>query len=427
MSSFLIQRNGWYHYFRRVPAHLRRYDGRTHIRVALKTKDAATARRLAAVQNDAVEAFWRTLVASPGARPVEQAYRDAVNTARAHGFAYRSSIEIAEGSLRDVLDRLAAAESAGAQRGRAILGAIDRPTMLISDALTTYFTLTGDRMVGKSPDFIRKWSNPRKRAAANFIAAVGDKPVKDICREDLLAFRRWWMARISEGEMNPGTANKDLIHLKDVLRVVVSDLGGDAAMEVDVLFTGLNFRDEKNSRAPFAAAFVQDTILAPGALDDLNVEARALIYIMADTGCRVNEVIGLLPDDIFLDAPIPYIWIRPNKKRTLKTRSSNRQIPLVGAAVAGIRMVPRGFPRYKVADSVSNLVNQYFENHDMKPTPDHTLYSLRHTFKDRLRDAGAPEEVIDNLMGHSSRGPKYGRGHVLETKLKWLQQIAFKV
>jgi len=111
----------------------------------------------------------------------------------------------------------------------------------------------------------------------------------------------------------------------------------------------------------------------------------------------------------------------------LKTRSSNRQIPLVGAAVAGLRMVPRGFPRYKAADSVSNLVNKYFEVHDMKPTAEHTLYSLRHTFKDRLRDAGAPEEVIDNLMGHASRGPKYGRGHVLETKLKWLQQIAFKL
>jgi len=42
--------------------------------------------------------------------------------------------------------------------------------------------------------------------------------------------------------------------------------------------------------------------------------------------------------------------------------------------------------------------------HNLKPTPNHSLYSLRHTFKDRLRDAQAPEEIIDELMGHKKKG-----------------------
>ncbi|MEC8967302.1 hypothetical protein [Alteromonas sp. CyTr2] len=63
----------------------------------------------------------------------------------------------------------------------------------------------------------------------------------------------------------------------------------------------------------------------------------------------------------------------------------------------------------------------------MRPSPSNTLYSLRHTFKDRLRDIGAPEEIIDELMGHKTRGPKYGRGHLLEKKYEWLQRIAFDV
>ena len=66
--------------------------------------------------------------------------------------------------------------------------------------------------------------------------------------------------------------------------------------------------------------------------------------------------------------------------------------------------------------------NKYLRENDLKPTPDHSLYSLRHTFKDRLRDAGAQEEVIDELMGHKKSGPKYGRGHILESKLKWLEK-----
>ncbi|MEW8332977.1 MAG: hypothetical protein AB2692_18730, partial [Candidatus Thiodiazotropha sp.] len=59
-------------------------------------------------------------------------------------------------------------------------------------------------------------------------------------------------------------------------------------------------------------------------------------------------------------------------------------------------------------------------------TPKHTLYSLRHTFKDRLRDAQAPEEIIDELMGHKKSGPKYGRGHILERKYEWMEKIAFQ-
>lgn len=71
------------------------------------------------------------------------------------------------------------------------------------------------------------------------------------------------------------------------------------------------------------------------------------------------------------------------------------------------------------------LINSCAKN-NLSPSEGQSLYSLRHTFKDRLRDIQAPEEVIDNLMGHKSRGPKYGRGHILETKLEWLNKIAFQ-
>ena len=66
----------------------------------------------------------------------------------------------------------------------------------------------------------------------------------------------------------------------------------------------------------------------------------------------------------------------------------------------------------------------------MRPTPEHSAYSLRHTFKDRLRDygeMGAPEEIIDELMGHKKPGLNYGRGHKLETKHKILSDIAYDI
>jgi len=167
--------------------------------------------------------------------------------------------------------------------------------------------------------------------------------------------------------------------------------------------------------------------LDSGELNGMNLEARALVYFMADTGARVGEIFGLLPEDIFLEAEIPFIHIRANEKQGLKTAHSDRQIPLVGAALFAAQQFPQGLSRYSSADSASTQINKFFRENRLNPTKDHSLYSLRHTFKDRLRDVQAPEEVIDNLMGHKSRGPKYGRGHILETKFEWLRRIAFDV
>ena len=146
---------------------------------------------------------------------------------------------------------------------------------------------------------------------------------------------------------------------------------------------------------------------------------------IADTGMRIAEAFGLQPEDIKLDDEIPYIWIRPHEGYSLKTRSSERKIPLVGASLLAFKEFPKGFEHTGNPDSFSNTVNKLLASHNLRPTPKHSIYSLRHTFKDRLRDIEAPEEIIDDLMGHKKSGPKYGRGHKLETKLKWLHKIAY--
>ncbi|TGT23422.1 integrase, partial [Mesorhizobium sp. M4B.F.Ca.ET.169.01.1.1] len=46
-------------------------------------------------------------------------------------------------------------------------------------------------------------------------------------------------------------------------------------------------------RAAFTAEFIQEKILAEGALDGLNDEARHLIYVIADTGLRLSEASNL--------------------------------------------------------------------------------------------------------------------------------------
>ena len=106
---------------------------------------------------------------------------------------------------------------------------------------------------------------------------------------------------------------------------------------------------------------------------------------------------------------------------------SLREIPLVGAALAALKAKPEGFPRYRDNSSTfSATTNKFLLENGLRPTEDHTVYSLRHSFKDRLIAAEAQDSLIDSLMGHDTHKPKYGKGPSLELKLKYLQRIAFK-
>jgi hypothetical protein len=51
---------------------------------------------------------------------------------------------------------------------------------------------------------------------------------------------------------------------------------------------------------------------------------------------------------------------------------------------------------------------------DFGPIPGQTLYSLRHTFEDRLTAVEAPEKVVAALIGHKWHRPRYGLGPSLE-------------
>ena len=54
--------------------------------------------------------------------------------------------------------------------------------------------------------------------------------------------------------------------------------------------------------------------------------------MISDTGMRLAEVAGLHVDDIVL-GDVPYLHVKPHRWRSLKTGSSERKIPLVGASL----------------------------------------------------------------------------------------------
>ena len=157
----------------------------------------------------------------------------------------------------------------------------------------------------------------------------------------------------------------------------------------------------------------------------MNEDARLVLYVMIETGLRPSEIVNLRENTISLGAPIPFIRVTADGRR-LKTAHSEREIPLVGVALNALQLRPAGFPKYRDhSTGLSATVNKFLFENGLRPTKDHTLYSLRHSFKDRLVAAEAPDSLIDSLMGHKTYKPKYGKGPPLELKLKYLTQIAF--
>ena len=64
---------------------------------------------------------------------------------------------------------------------------------------------------------------------------------------------------------------------------------------------------------------------------------RSIIKLLRVTGCRPMEIAGLTRADVFLDEPTPWVWIRNNGVRRLKTNTSQRRIPVLPEVVTDLR------------------------------------------------------------------------------------------
>ncbi len=428
--NYLVKVGDCYRYRRRVPAEVAHLDPRKEVKISLKTRDLKTAQIKANIFNDQIESFWKSLIHSNNLKDFDQKYVAAVQLAKSYGFAYKTSEQVASSALSEITERLSKTENNTFGESKkvnteALLGGIDKPKIPLTNCWELFERLVHARLANKSEEQIRKWKNVRKLAINNFISVTTVEHLDEVSRSEILKFWNWLNDRIRDG-LKANTANKQLSFLKDILKTVSTK--NEIDLDIGVLFAETFFKQTTNSRTPFEAKYVQEVLLP--AIKTLNERDRYGFWAIADTGMRQTELFGLAPDDIFLDEKVPYIWIRPRKGYTLKTKDSERKIPLVGSALITFQKFPKGFSHLGNAECFSASVNNFLTENNLRPTKDHTAYSLRHTFKDRLRDygeMGAPEEIIDELMGHKKPGVNYGRGHKLETKHRILSEIAYKI
>jgi integrase len=302
-----------------------------------------------------------------------------------------------------------------------VVGGVDKPKLMLADLFVEYKETQKTAMSQMSADQLRKWTSAKKRAVEILIEQRGNKALQDLTREDALAYADWREDRCLTEGLSAGSANKNISHITGMIKAVDKRL----KLKLDNVFAGTRIEGGRDGkRPPFSVEHIRQNILPPGALDGLNAEARDVVFIVMETGARPSEIANISRSRIKLTGEVPYIRIEA-EGRLLKTEHSERDIPLVGMALEAMRRHPNGFPRYH--DKGSNLsatLMKYFRSRKLLPTPKHSVYSFRHSFKDRLKAVECPEEMIDELMGHSNGKPKYGDGYGLQQKARYLAQIA---
>lgn len=407
-------RGKYYQLYKRVPKRYAAIEHRTFVWLSLHTDSKSIAESKADGAWAQMVAAWEARLAGDQTDAVKR-FDAARELAAVRGFRYMDAATVAQRPLEDVIRRVQAVPSKNGIPDRleaaALLGGASSEGIKVSTSLDLYWKLAADKTLGKSEDQLRRWRNPRIKAVKNFIAVVADKPIAEITGDDMLDFRSWWLDRITAGEVSTNAANKDLVHLGDVLKTVnkMKRLG------LVLPLSDLSFKEgEAGKRPPFSIKFISEKLLAPSALDGLNPEARGILLTMINTGARPSELAGLTSKCIRLDHDVPHISIEP-VERQLKSANARRVIALAGVSLDALSGFRDGFPRYrKSSASLSATVNKFLRANGLTETPDHTLYSLRHSFEDRLLAAGVDERIRRDLLGHALNRERYGAGASLE-------------
>jgi integrase len=431
-KDYLHQRpdSGIYFYARKVPKMVQELDGRTVVRKDLGTRDEHTARTQARALNEANEALWASLLAGQNPANAWERYENATRIVAAHGFGYRPTAELlSSASLDEVLDRIEALKPHLGQKPvvDAMLGTVPEPQIMLSEVWTKYAEHSTMTFMGMSENQMRKHRVPRERAVAYAVACIGDKALPDVTRQDVLKYRTWWEDKVRTEKLKADTINRSFSDMKGMLTVIDQRLQTDYHSVWDKTRVKATNATKADKRLPFANAYVEDVLLQPTALDELNFDARMIFYAMVETGLSPSEACNLRPEDIVLEHKIPHINLPEREDRRLKSDYRPRVIPLVGVSLWAFKQAPGGFPRYHdKEDNLSTLVNRRLDDLKLRPSKAHQLYSLRHTFQDRILKAKALDRVQADLMGHEFERPAYGEGADLELKLEVLQSIMFK-
>ena len=379
VQHFLWQKSGTYYFVRRVPKDIQEHYTSSRVVICLKTKRRDSAVKASRSIAQRLEDYWLSLRLSKLDVPGLHLLRD-----------------------RPVFASVSSCET-------------------LSEALELYL-----RLKGSNKDKV--FQRGAKRNVQSVIDVLGDRPLDEYASSDAAAYRDYLLKK----GLTTNSVKRNFSTIRSIINLCIQEHGLDYKNAFSRVY--LPDLDDSKKRKPIPIENIRQIQQDCMQADD---EARWLVALISDTGMRLSEAAGLHIDDIKLDEEVPHIDLKPHAWRSLKTKGSQRQIPLVGASLWAAQRIketntdsPYAFPRYTSAkgtngNSASAAINKW-----LKPrVPEGcVIHSFRHSLRDRLRAVQCPSDMIDQIGGWATAGvgQAYGEGYFLSAKHTHLTNIVTK-
>ena len=268
-----------------------------------------------------------------------------------------------------------------------------------------------------------KWIKKHKMYFDRFIQIVGDLPVVALSIETARDYRD----ERERLKLKSETVQKEIKFIKAVLNKGMRELGINVRNPFDGVRANKLGKDSVK-RETLNTAELKGVIVACQARGD---DLALILLLIAFTGARLGEIIGLRLEDIRLAGRVQSIHIREYGQRTLKTSNSERILPLHPLVLPLLKLQYKTvtkekkkvlFPRYAdgksmpSSDTASATLNKRLK---ALITQKHiTNHCFRHTLEDRMRNSDIPKDRRDEFLGHAKQdsGDNYGEGRALEFK-----------
>ena len=374
--SYLYKKRGVFYFTKRVPCDVRSYYKSDRIVICLRTKSNMSAIRASKSLYQKLDDYWTSIRLTKMQVPAE------------HMLVNKPPVNS------------------------------NSNAPLLSEALNTYLKLKGE---GKNKIFVRA----AKRSVKYVIELLGNLPIDDYSSKDASKFRDYLLDK----GLLISSVKRIFSSIRSIINLSISEEGINCINA----FSKTYMPDKENVeiRKPIPTKDIKHIQSLCREHDD---DLRWLIALLSDTGMRLSEGAGLLKSDINLDCEIPHINLILHPWRRLKTKGSQRCIPLVGASIWACERILEhnndsiyAFPRYTSvsicnANSASAALNKWMKE---KLSDSYVIHGFRHSFRDRLRAVECPSDIIDQLGGWrlKSVGQGYGKGYELSVLSKWVIEI----
>ena len=371
-THYLYRKRGIFYFSRHVPVDVRAHYGFSRIIRSLRTKSHIRAAKTAIVWSEHLEQAWAN-----------------IRLQHLGVLSLSPAVHQADGSVGPK----------------------------ISEALETYLELKGS---GKGELFF----TANRRAVSYLIDALGDLPVDQYASTDAARFRDALFAR----NLSSSSVKRSFSVIRALVQLTLTEHG----IPTPNPFKGtyLPSRNDVRERPPIPIDDIHHIQTECRQTDD---DLRWLIALVSDTGMRLAEAVGLAIDDIKLDHSHPHLVLQQHPWRPLKTATSERLVPLVGASLWAARRIvetqasPYAFARYTTAhkanvNHASAALNKWLKGHAPEGC---VIHSFRHSMRDRLRAVQCPFDIVNQIGGWSTAGVgnAYGSGYGLDVLYGWMEKV----